>query len=346
MTQFDYAYVVGRFQLPHNAHFGLLRVGLQSAKRVLVVIGSAQAARSALNPFTEAERKDLLCAGLTPEEQARVDFIDVPDFWCNDTWVNAVHEAAAKYRKPEQTAVLIGHEKDYSSAYLQTLKLRLIEVGSISEVSSTQLRDMYFGLGEQAETFAVLKNYTPDGVVRYLQAYVHTPEFAWLKRDYQATTAYKAKWTAPAYLTADAVVICNDKVLLVKRGGEIGHDQWALPGGFLEKTEDLHAAAVRELYEETQIAVSKGLLEAYWVGEQTFSHPRRSSRGRLVTSAHYFALPHHREPPEVIPADDAKDCAWIALSELASMRANLFEDHFHIIQAMLARYSKAAKPAA
>lgn len=342
MTQFDYAYVIGRFQLPHHAHFALIRRALAYGKRALVAIGSAKASRSALNPFTETERQDMLLAGLSSHEQSRVDFIHVPDFWCNDTWVKALHAQASEFRAEDQSAVLIGHNKDYSSAYLQTLKLRLVDEGSLGAISSTQLRDMYFSLGEQSETFEVLKNYTEPGVVRYLQAYVHTPEFAWLKADYQATLAYKTKWTAPAYLTADAMVLCNEKVLLVQRGGNIGRGQWALPGGFVEPTEDLHTAAVRELYEETQIAVSKGLLQAYWNAEQTFSHPRRSSRGRLVTSAHLFVLPQHKEPPEVIAADDAQACAWVALSDLEGMRAQIFEDHYHIIESLLAKLPKRA----
>lgn len=52
-----------------------------------------------------------------------------------------------------------------------------------------------------------------------------------------------------------AVIICNCKILLVKRGSEPGRNQWSIPGGLVELGEKVHNAIVREVKEETNLDV-------------------------------------------------------------------------------------------
>ncbi|MGD0858285.1 MAG: NUDIX hydrolase [Terracidiphilus sp.] len=59
-----------------------------------------------------------------------------------------------------------------------------------------------------------------------------------------------------------AVVVDEGRVLLVRRGTEPMKGHWTLPGGLVELGEPLEAAVVREVREETGLAVEPlGLIE-------------------------------------------------------------------------------------
>ena len=59
-----------------------------------------------------------------------------------------------------------------------------------------------------------------------------------------------------------AVVVHEDRVLLVRRGHEPLKGQWSLPGGLLELGESLTDGVVREVREETGLTVEPlGLVE-------------------------------------------------------------------------------------
>jgi bifunctional NMN adenylyltransferase/nudix hydrolase len=110
---------------------------------------------------------------------------------------------------------------------------------------------------------------------------------------------------------------------------------WALPGGFLDGSERLLAAALRELREETELTSTDAELRAALRSVAVFDHPQRSQRGRTITHAHYFALPG-TDVPRVLGADDASAARFWPISELTAMTEQLFEDHFQIIDHFLA----------
>jgi len=56
-------------------------------------------------------------------------------------------------------------------------------------------------------------------------------------------------------VAATAVIIRDNKVLLIKRGNEPGYGLWSLPGGYVDRGEIVEVAAAREVLEETGLKV-------------------------------------------------------------------------------------------
>ena len=61
-----------------------------------------------------------------------------------------------------------------------------------------------------------------------------------------------------AELCVGAVVVEDDRLLLIKRGRGAGIGQWSVPGGRVEPGETLAQALEREVAEETSLAVTCG----------------------------------------------------------------------------------------
>jgi 8-oxo-dGTP diphosphatase len=127
-------------------------------------------------------------------------------------------------------------------------------------------------------------------------------------------TADKKDYPRPS-LTADVVVVAPSetgeargwRVLFVRRARDPFQGMWALPGGFVEPTESVAEAAVRELREETS-------LDGVHVEEiGCFSKPGRDPRGWVVTIAHLARVPADRLH-EVKAGDDAAAAEWLDLS--------------------------------
>jgi 8-oxo-dGTP diphosphatase len=80
-------------------------------------------------------------------------------------------------------------------------------------------------------------------------------------------------------LAADAVILFEGGIVLIKRDNPPFAGCYALPGGFVEVGETVEAAAIREAREETGLVVDLlGLVGIY-------SDPARDPRGHVVSAA-------------------------------------------------------------
>ncbi len=78
-------------------------------------------------------------------------------------------------------------------------------------------------------------------------------------------------------VTVDAVIIREERILLIKRNKNPFKNKWALPGGFVEYGEKVEDAIIREVLEETGLKVEiKKLFGVY-------SNPGRDPRGHTIT---------------------------------------------------------------
>ncbi len=134
--------------------------------------------------------------------------------------------------------------------------------------------------------------------------------------------------TPEIFVAVDAVIFKEIKevvtVLLIQRKNEPYKDCWALPGGFVNKNEDIDVAVRRELREETHIVIAdlKQL--------KAFGKPFRDPRNHVISVAYYGVA----APTAVAKAaDDAKAVAWFPVETLPELAF----DHVTIIDYALSR---------
>ncbi len=325
------AVVIGRMQLYHLGHGTLMSAALDLADQVVVVLGSAFHARDSKNPFDWQERAAMIRATLSPAERDRVHFVPVRDYYDNDRWNAAVRQGVAAHHQGSNGVVLVGFEKDSSSYYLANFPdWKQHRVAQVHAIDATALRKVFFEGGEPAASLAVLEPYVHPGVLHYLRAWCHLPAFSQMSREALAVAEDRKKYGKGPHLAADAIVRVGDHVLLVRRGGAVGHGLWAVPGGFVELDEPTEAAALRELREETRFPWLPETLLRNRQDSAFFQAPGRSARGRVLSHAFFYRF-GEMPLPEVQARDDAKETRWWHVRDLPGLEGQLFEDHAVIL---------------
>jgi bifunctional NMN adenylyltransferase/nudix hydrolase len=338
---YDTAIYIGRLEPVHNGHMALLQRALASARNVIVVMGSAWQARSPKNPFTCHERADMMLGALTEPDRARVQMLPMRDYYDEAVWVRAVRKSVAEMVPENARIGLVGHFKDATSSYLSAFPgWDLINVERQGRIDATAIRDAYFGAtpGTVRAGLNDLAIQMPESTLGFLERFAQTTHYPALQEEWRMLRGYREAWSAapypPVFVTVDAVVRCQNQVLLIRRAHAPGKGQRAVPGGFIEQRETVWQSCLRELAEETHCTLSEARMRAALQSVAVFDHPDRSQRGRTITHAHYFDL-GDAPFPAVRADDDAMQVEWVAVEKLAAMEEEFFEDHFHMLDHFL-----------
>ena len=338
---YDIAIYIGRFEPVHKGHLALLQRALDSARSVIVVMGSAWQARSPKNPFTCTERAEMMLDALPATDRARVQVLPMRDYYNEAVWVQAVRKGVAQITPADARIGLVGHFTDATSSYLSAFPgWELINVERQGRIDATAIRNAYFGAtpGTVRAALSDLTPQMPDSTLGFLERFAHTPDYPALQQEWRMLRGYREAWSAapypPVFVTVDAVVRCRNHVLLIRRAHAPGKGLRAMPGGFIEQRETLWQSCLRELAEETHCALPEARMRAALQSVAVFDHPDRSQRGRTITHAHYFDL-GHAPFPTVRADDDALQVEWVEIEKLAAMEEEFFEDHFHMLDHFL-----------
>jgi mutator protein MutT len=114
-----------------------------------------------------------------------------------------------------------------------------------------------------------------------------------------------------------AVILDAGRVLLVRRGQEPLKGEWSLPGGAVEVGETLEAALVREVCEETSLAVVVGpVLEVL----DSIRHDADGRAQYHYVIVDYACRVRAGTPTAAVRGTDADDVQWVPVEELDRYR--------------------------
>lgn len=127
-----------------------------------------------------------------------------------------------------------------------------------------------------------------------------------------------------ASISVDCVILgfgdSGLEVLLIKRNTEPNKGEWALPGGFIKRDENLRDSAKRVLEEMT------GAKDIYLEQVHTFGTVDRYPLRRVITISYYALVKPGNY--DLNPGPDAEEAKWFPISEMP----NLVFDHHRIYE--------------
>jgi bifunctional NMN adenylyltransferase/nudix hydrolase len=327
--------LIGRFQPDHNAHLEIINRASRLADKLVIIIGSANQPRTYKNPFSFAERKQMLIdatRGMLTSCFSIVIDQNTDSIYNDSAWAARVQAIVAAHTSVSDRIGIIGHKKDTTSSYLDMFpQWGLEQVELIEPLNATDIRDLYF---RHDVNMNFIKNVVPASTFDFLDEFKNSVGYEQIIKEREFVTEYKKQYAGlrypPIFVTADSCVIQSGHVLMIRRRAEPGRGLWALPGGYVNAVLDksVEDAAIRELREETMIRVPAPVLRGSIVRNRVFDAVDRSPRGRIITHCFVIKLPDG-ELPRVKGSDDAEKARWVPIAEVKSEQC--FEDHYEIL---------------
>lgn len=336
-----YSAFIGRMQLPHNGQLQIIKKALEETDALIVVLGSSFKSRTPKNPFTWEERADMIklsLGDLIGKEGERIHFIPMRDYYDDDKWAFEVKKAVLSITNGKPVS-LYGHKKDVTGYYQDNFsEWEYVDAGHLPGYDSSNLRKALFSVRSPSSAMSVISHYTSQPIIDYLTAWSELPYRADMIEYKNAVDMDLQKFNDNINVSADAILTCADKILVMRRRNHPGKNTIALPGGFVERNEKTLQAALRELEEETTLKIPAGLASHSLVDCKVYDDPMRSERKRIITHAYHFDL-NMDNPPEVRSTEEAKDPFWLDFDAIDSLESEFFEDHFMICKTAIENLS-------
>lgn len=321
----DVSVLIGRFQADtvlHKGHEALLNMASEDCDQLILLLGSANAARSILNPWTYNERK-LKISEWAMKHNRGLIIAPLNDYkYSNTQWCSDVVETTKMLTVSGNDIRLVGHDKpgnNYLKMFPQWGDYQ--DYNSGIQLDATSLRE------------DALRNRPASMPTSVLEDWLY----------FQKEKAQFANYPYPETLNfacADAIIECAGHVLLILRGRAPGKGTWALPGGFKENNETYLDCIIREVCEEANLRIPEKVLRGSMVRRKMYDDPTRGCGIPRHTMAHLFRIEPDPDgnPPRVTPGDDAVSAVWVPIPDVLNNYV-LFDDHLHIIQDMTAAAS-------
>ncbi len=125
------------------------------------------------------------------------------------------------------------------------------------------------------------------------------------------------KYPQQPVIAVGAVVVHNNRILLIRRGKEPAMGEWAIPGGRVELGETMREAAAREVMEETCVSIRPGELVYFFETIQ----PDPDGRIRFHYAIFDFMAEYLAGEPN--PRDDAVDARWVSAADAGTYNLNI-----------------------
>jgi ADP-ribose pyrophosphatase len=125
------------------------------------------------------------------------------------------------------------------------------------------------------------------------------------------------KYPQQPVIAVGAVVVHQNRILLIRRGKEPAKGEWAIPGGRVELGETMREAAAREVMEETSVSIRPGELVYF------FETIQPDPDGRIRYHYAIFDFMAEYLAGEPIPRDDALDARWVSATDADTYNLNI-----------------------
>ena len=184
--QYDTLVFIGRFQPFHNGHAKVIETAKSMAKKVVVLVGSANVPPNVRNPFLYDERHMVIEAWYKEEvnlDTSGLVILPLNDHTYNDQgWITEVQQLVDSVTYPHEKVGLIGHSKDHTSYYLKLFpQWGSVNVPAYTDrhlYNATDVRNTYFSENNlPAHEWSGLVEGLPKATFRFLDRFRSTDSF-------------------------------------------------------------------------------------------------------------------------------------------------------------------------